>query len=94
VKVHERGGLGTARPPSGDLTRGLAALPGGGVVVIEVMSEDAPQVTLVHHDHMIEALPPDAADQSLHDTNGFCHGDRAAMTTCSMPMRSTRREKR
>jgi hypothetical protein len=37
------------------------------VVVVEVAGEDAPQVSLVEHDHVIEALAADRADKALDE---------------------------
>jgi len=70
------------------LERLMAAPP---MIVVEVTSEDAPQVLFVQHDHVIEHSR--RIEPTRRSTNGFCHGDRAAMTTSSMPMFFTRRQK-
>jgi hypothetical protein len=38
-----------------------------GVVIVDVPSEKALQVFLIHHDHMIEKLATDSADPSFGD---------------------------
>ncbi len=42
--------------------RGVDALR---VVVVDVLLQEAPQVTFAENDHVIEKLPPDAADEAL-----------------------------
>ncbi len=42
---------------------------------------------LVEHDHVVQALPPDGADDSFHI--GILSGDRGAVTTSSIPMALT-----
>ncbi len=37
----------------------------GSVVIVEVGRQDPPQVTRVHDDDMIKALPPDRSDDAL-----------------------------
>jgi hypothetical protein len=38
-----------------------------GVVIVDVLSEKALQVFLIHHDHMIEKLATGSADPSFGD---------------------------
>jgi hypothetical protein len=58
------GGLDRARPGSIAVER----LVGSRVVVVrEVLPENTAQVSFIEHEHVVEALPPDRADQALYE---------------------------
>ena len=61
------------------------------MIVLAVCREDAPEMRLVHDDHVIETLSPDRADQAFDVRS--CHGLAGAETTSAMPMPSSRRWK-
>ena len=47
--------------------------------------------TDVDYDHVVETLTSNGA--IILSTNGFCHGERGAVRTCSIPRPSTRLSK-
>jgi len=51
-------------------------------VVCDVVGQHAVKALCVHHDHMIEALASDRADDAFHV--GVCHGERGAVRTVWM----------
>jgi hypothetical protein len=59
-----------------------------GVVVGHVLAKHSAQVGRTRDDDVVRALPPKAADDPLDV--GFCQGERAALTTWSMPIERTR----
>ena len=54
------------------------------VVVLEVVLQNPTQVSPVEHDHMVEAFPPDRANQSLDVA--VLPRDLREVTTCSIPI--------
>ena len=63
----------------------------GLVVVDHILSEDPPQMWLVQHDRVVQAVSPHAADYTLGEW--VCQGEYGAIFTSSIPMASTLLEK-
>ena len=59
------------------------------MVILEVAGQHAPQIRLVQHDDLIESLATDAPLIN-RSTYAFCHGERGALTTSSIPICRTR----
>jgi hypothetical protein len=62
----------------------------GTVVVDEVVAQQATQMGVVKHHHVVEALA--AQVPMTRSTYGFCQGDRGAVLTSWIPRECTRRE--
>ena len=54
------------------------------MIVGEVALQVSAQRALVPHDDVTEALPPEGSDHAFN--NGFCQGQRGAVSTSSMPI--------
>jgi hypothetical protein len=61
------------------------------LVIAKGGGQDAPQMSLMQDEHMLQTLLLDIADEPLE--YGFCHGDRGAIMTSCMPMCRTRGRK-
>ena len=59
------------------------------IIVGGEFDQDPTQVGLSEHDQVVDALPPDRADQSFR--KAFCHGEPAEIGLSRMPMARSRR---
>jgi len=59
------------------------------IIVGGELDEDPTQVCLPEYDQVVDALPPDCADQS--SAKPFCHGEPAEIGLSRMPMARRRR---
>ena len=61
----------------------------GPIIVRSELNKDPAQVCLAEHDQVVDALPPDRADQSFR--KAVCQGEPAEIGLSRMPMARRRR---
>ena len=91
AQERERDDVATFRGFGGAWIRAiLGQRPMGAVAVkiVHIVGQNTPQVVSVEHDHLVQAFAPNRTDPSL--AQGFCEGERGAMSFSSRPRAKAR----